>query len=95
MSVRGYVITISEKRLSRSCAVGLGGGAAEQDTCIRAHLSALCRNEMAVWGLGLRTVPSYWGCDAEGCCCCARWDGLGLDVGILELLSNLNEPVTQ
>lgn len=50
---------------------------------------------MAVWDLGLRTVLPYWGCDAEGCGRCSRLDGLGLDLGISEVFSDLNESVIQ
>ena len=38
-------------------------------------------------------VPEPWGCGTEGRGQWARWDGLGLGLGILEVLSNLNDSV--
>jgi len=38
-------------------------------------------------------VQHTWRCGAEGCGQWAWWDGLGLDLGILEVFSNLNGSV--
>ena len=36
-------------------------------------------------------VPEPWRCGTEGCGQWARWGGLMLDLGILEVFSNLND----
>jgi len=39
------------------------------------------------------SVPEQWRCGTEGCGLWAWWGGLGLDLGISELFSNLNDSV--
>ena len=49
------------------------------------------------WGDGGFTIPGgvqeLWGCGTEGCGQWAWWDGLELDLVILEVVSNLNDPI--
>ena len=63
------------------------------------HVAALfwaLLKQTAPGGSGV-TVPGgvqeQWRCDAEGREQWAWWDGLGLDLGILEVFSNFNDSV--
>ena len=38
-------------------------------------------------------VPEQWGCGTEGRGQWARWSGLGLDLGILEVFSNVHDSI--
>ena len=61
---------------------------------ISSHKEQCCSGTAAQGGGGVTIpggVPEPWGSGTEGCGQWARWGGLGLDLVILEVFSNLND----
>ena len=60
---------------------------------ISSHKEQCCSGTAAQGGGGVTIpggVPEPWGCGTEGCGQWVWWGGLGLDLVILEVFSNLN-----